>query len=152
MCRIIIRNDGVGGSNPSCGTNDLAIEKWSGRYRSELRCNRETHGAGAWNAGRGSGSLWLHRGYKQRLRVEIATSKDCQAHNLKVAGCPSERRRRANLKSPPTTCPYSPWSKARGAGWLPNRNLILYSFLPGDLSEAGPWDRALPVRVTLPDR
>jgi hypothetical protein len=38
----IIRNDGVGGSSPSCGTTLLPIGSWSRAYWSVFQCNRET--------------------------------------------------------------------------------------------------------------
>jgi len=41
----------------------LAIENWSGGYRSELRCNREAHAGCSEKAGKGLGRSWLPPGY-----------------------------------------------------------------------------------------
>jgi hypothetical protein len=60
---------------PSCGTNDLAIENWSGEYPSELRCNRETARGRREKRCRGDQKLvitpWLH-GRQPVLRPTVS--------------------------------------------------------------------------------
>jgi hypothetical protein len=121
----IIRNDGVGGSNPSCGTNGLPTENWSGAYLSALPRNRETQEGQGEGVREGSGGAVVTRRLHRASRAPTAVNRLVAGSNpargatfwhLAPRGRSSQTtlRLRLNWKSAPGTSPLSLRPSAAG--------------------------------------